>query len=47
MKVTVQEVKRYPHTRLIVRVNGKIDSIHYAAWLAYKRAEYLRQQASA
>ncbi len=45
MKVTVQQVKRYPVSRLIVRVDGKIDSIHYEAWLAYKRAEYLRKQA--
>ena len=40
MKVTVEQVKRYPHSRLIVRVDGKVDSIHYEAWIAYKRAEY-------
>jgi hypothetical protein len=45
MKVTVEQVKRYPHSRLIVRVDGKVDSIHYEAWIAYKRAEYLRKQA--
>lgn len=42
MSVTVQIVKKWPFSRCIVRVNGEIESIHYNAAIAYKRAEFLR-----
>jgi len=42
MSVTVQTIKQWPNSKMIVWVDGKIDSIHYEAWIAYKRAEYLR-----
>ena len=43
MSVTVQTIKQWPISKMIVWVNGEIDSIHYEAWSAYKRAEYLRR----
>ena len=41
-KIRVQAIKQWPNSKLIVWVDGEIDSIHYEAWIAYKRAEYLR-----
>lgn len=43
MIVTVEIVKKWPFSQCIVRVNGEIDSIHYEAAIAYKRADYLRK----
>jgi len=42
MSVKVQTIKKWPVSKLVVLVDGKIDSIHYEASIAYKRAAYLR-----
>ena len=41
-EIRVQTIKQWPNSKLIVWVDGEIDSIHYEAWIAYKRAEYLK-----
>ena len=42
MSITVQIIKKWPFSQCIVRVNGEIESIHYDAAMAYKRAAFLR-----